>query len=503
MPKNICIFCDGTWNSPADEAYGVPSPTNVYRLFEASQGQAESDGKQITWYQPGVGALGGPWRRALEGATGTGIGANIRRAYMAIARHYEPNDKIFLFGFSRGAFTARSVAGMIERVGLIEKPTKQLAAQAYANYRKTGLSNEDAKLGKVVRVHFVGIWDTVGALGFPMWGWSFNLLPFFGNSFHELSPNQITDFVYHGLAMDEIRTSFMPTLWEEPPPETQTSQCPKVEQVWFRGVHSDVGGGYPDHELADITLSWMADCAKTHGLLIRENALSTLKPDPMGRIHNSYKGPLWGNVAGWPRWFPPLNRSPSDPDSTKFGYLHESIFEREKKLQAQGSPERPLKTLCKDQVFKFDVRADQLWNATNLILESGATYELTSEGWWQDFDDTPVDAEGQDPKTESWIKKRTQFGRRAPKEPWMKLIGVFNYPIKWPWEERKIHLALKYLIMKDPEDLVNKLMSIGKHHTKKHIDPGKTGLLWVFANDWWKYYDNNTGSVLLTVKRID
>lgn len=500
MPKNICIFCDGTWNSSADEAYGIPTPTNVYRLYEASQDQAESDGKQITWYQPGVGALGGPWRRAWEGATGTGIGANIRRAYTAIAWHYEPNDKIFLFGFSRGAFTARSVAGMIQRVGMIEKPTKKLVAQAYAKYQK----KEDTKLGKDVSVHFIGVWDTVGALGFSMWGWSFNLLRFFRNSFHELSPNQVTDFVYHGLAMDEIRTSFMPTLWEEPP-ETQTGQRPKVEQVWFRGVHSDVGGGYPDHELADITLSWMIDraCAAEHGLLIRKNALSTLKPDPMGRIHNSYKGPLWGNVAGWPRWFPPLNHSPSDPDSARIGYLHKSIFERQDQIPLQGGTEHPLRKLSEGQVFKCNVRADQLWNATNLILESSATYEFTSEGWWQDFDDTPVDAEGQSPKTESWIKMLARFGRRAPKKPWMKLVGFVNYPREWPWKELPIHQALNYLIIEDPQELVAELISIGNGIKPKPYTPKQTGLLWVFANDWWKYYDNNTGSVLLTVKRIN
>ncbi|QJW88745.1 DUF2235 domain-containing protein [Spirosoma taeanense] len=251
MPKNIVICCDGTWNSATDEEFGMPTATNVRLLFQACQTAAESDDKQVTWYQSGIGALGGNSRRAFEGATGTGMGANIRRGYLAIARYYEPGDHIFLFGFSRGAFTARSIAGMIRQVGLVD-PDAKVVEKAYRFYESNKYLHNDPKThydypkfkpGRApgqVRIHFIGVWDTVGSLGFSFWGWSFNLR-FFRNGFHELSPNSITDNVYHALAMDEIRTSFMPSLWELPQSGEHRPEC--VEQAWFRGVHSDVGGG--------------------------------------------------------------------------------------------------------------------------------------------------------------------------------------------------------------------------------------------------------------------
>src|SRR5262249_37787561 len=126
-------------------------------------------------------------------------------------------------GFSRGAFTARSIAGMIQKVGLLRRPSRKAVENAYDIYRKTeNESSERARQHRAredifsqVAIHAIGAWDTVGALGFALWGWSFNIRALFNNGFHRVSPNFATRFVFHALAIDEKRTSFMPALWHD------------------------------------------------------------------------------------------------------------------------------------------------------------------------------------------------------------------------------------------------------------------------------------------------
>lgn len=524
MPKNIVIFCDGTWNSPADEEFGVPSITNVRILYRACQDFAESSGKQVIWYQSGVGSLGSAFRRSFEGATGWGIGDAIKRGYTAVAKHYQPGDRIFLFGFSRGAFAARSIAGMIRQVGLIDHPTVGRVNKVYKQYESTVFEykkNESPDPNPLapgnVPIHFIGVWDTVGSLGFSFWGWSFNLR-FFRNGFHDLSPNSITRHVYHALAMDEIRTSFMPSLWEYPKSKKGKDVEPVahwVEQAWFRGVHSDIGGGYGERGLSDITLKWMRDNAVEKGLLLRPNALisdddpidldemeqrknATLFPRPASRIHRSYQGPLWTSVGGWPRWYPPLERKAS---TNAQGYLHPSVFKRQEICTSTGSSELRMVRLQPGEERSVEIRADQLWNFTGFVMEEGATYTLRASGYWRDAEGETVGPEGESNAQESALKRLGRFGRRAPRHPWMRLMGLVNHPRDWPWKERHWLVALYYLLIADPKALVDKLFPI-ENDKPMLIESNKTGMLWAFANDWWKKYDNNTGSVTLTVRRI-
>ncbi|WP_324680927.1 DUF2235 domain-containing protein [Hymenobacter sp. GOD-10R] len=526
MPKNLVICCDGTWNSAVDEEYGAAAPTNVHKLYQACLDQAESDGQQVTWYQPGVGALGSTARRTFEGATGTGVGANIRRGYMAIAWNYEPGDRIFLFGFSRGAFTARSIAGMIQQVGILVQPTAERVERAYKYYENHKVS-EDRNLPdpqyaqdpgwhqglglntRYARIHFIGVWDTVGSLGVSFWGWSFNLRLFFRNGFHDLSPNLITDHFYHALAMDEMRTSFMPTLWEVNTGETLTAQ---VEQAWFRGVHSDVGGGYAERGLADITYEWLTIKAQTHGLQLRTGWDQSLKPDAAGRIHRSLRGPLYTNVAGWPRWYRPRYQADTPTQEEKLrGYLHSSVQERLEKCKLNGSKTLALRTLSPGESATVEVPADQLWTNTGLILEEGATYTFEPSGVWQDLNDTPVGPGGEPRGKESLLKRSFRWALRAPNEPWMQLMGLVNYPRTWPWLEKSLGEAFRYLIWEDPEPLLKDLFPI-KNNLRKVITSkpadeatgvvdNATGVLWVFANDLWKTHVNNTGSLRLKVTR--
>lgn len=511
-PRNIVIFCDGTWNSPEDEEYGQPTQTNVHKLYMACLDQAESRGTQITWYQPGVGTEGGAFQRAWEGATGIGIGTNIRRGYAAIAAHYQgTNDKIFLIGFSRGAFAARSIAGMIQNVGLLKNPTRKAVKEVYKVYRKA--KNEADSIAETrrtredmhsnVRIHCIGVWDTVGALGLSMWGWSFTLRPLFRNKFHRISPNLITDHVFHALGIDEKRTSFVPLVWHDTgdPRAIPTGKTPpyevKVEEAWFRGVHSDIGGGYADAGLSDIALAWMVEKLRGVGLLLRPQA-PRCSPNVCGRVHNSSRGPLWANVATWPRWTPLRTLAEG---ATSRSYLHESVRDRERVAANHGIVEKERLRLKVGQSCDVTIRARYLWEYTGMVLEKYAEYELTATGFWQDLRDTPVGPEGQDPSDESWLKILFRWARRKVDARWMALIALPNKDFGWNWKELGVLDALYYLLIEDPKEFTSQQKVIGKS-CRLSIGDREEAMLWCFANDMWKYYENNTGSVVLRIERI-
>ncbi len=262
MSKRIAFCCDGTWDSAA-------SKTNVYKLYKSLL----TSGEQIPFYDDGVGANMLPIEKLAGGAFGTGVFQKIKDAYKKIAHVYEADDELFLFGFSRGAYTARSLAGMITACGLPTKNfTDDLVDVAFKAYRDKdnrakilqGLANCSMYKGKI---KMVGVWDTVGSLGIPsVFGAVEPVL--YGFLDTSLSPN--IENAYHALAIDEMRMEFPPTLWSSQPAPGQT-----LEQVWFCGVHSDVGGGEPDDgdgstALSDITLSWMMDKAAGLGLVFDE-----------------------------------------------------------------------------------------------------------------------------------------------------------------------------------------------------------------------------------------
>lgn len=491
--RNIVVFCDGTWNSPEEERFGLPTATNVYKLYRASLDEAESDGRQIVWYQPGVGVLGGALNRLVEGATGTGVSRGIQRGYAAIAALYRgPEDRIFLVGFSRGAFTARSIAGMVDCVGLVKSPTARQLKKAYAHYRaQKTLPAAEAHLG--VRVHAIGVWETVAALGLAIWGRSYNLRLIFRNEFHRLSPTRAVNHVFHALALDEKRTSFMPERWPK-----GDSQGPEVEECWFRGVHSDVGGGYGDCGLSDIALDWMATRLEGAGLLLRKPA-PVVQPDPGGRIHNSYRGPLWTSVASWPRWAPlqTLKEGASAREC-----LHESVAQREILKRRQGSDERARLRLAPGQSTKVSVAADHLWVYSGIVLEPGGRYRVTAGGRWQDAGDAPVGPLGQEPSTESWIKRLARGRRRHPSARWMALVALANEPIDIPATVGSLLAALKHWLIADPPWFITRLRALTTG-VGMVIEPRTESMLWLFANDYFRTYGNNSGSVTVTVERID
>lgn len=260
MSKRIVFCADGTWQAPVNN-------TNVYRLYKALTVAAD----QVTFYDDGVGAGITGLDHLLGGAFGQGILQKIQDAYTRIAHVYEPGDEIFLFGFSRGAHTARSLAGMIANCGLPTGAfTDNCVTQAFAAYRDpvnrasilTGLTA--CGLGPAT-IQLVGVWDTVGSLGIPaiFGGVQENIYGFLDTGLHPDVKNAC-----QCLALDEKREQFPATLWTSAPAPGQT-----IDQIWFSGCHGDVGGGTVQGggvdagtRLCDITLGWMAAKALSFGL---------------------------------------------------------------------------------------------------------------------------------------------------------------------------------------------------------------------------------------------
>jgi len=313
MPKKLAIFCDGTWNQASKER------TNVVKLFEATCSacvaappQTAGD-PQIAYYVKGVGTRREEYWRG--GAFGYGISDNIKDAYSFIVANFEAGDQLFLFGFSRGAFTARSLAGLIRNMGVLRRDQLHRVDFAYEKYRDKACEwapdgAEAVKFRKQYSqpgesIEFIGVWDTVGALGAPyglIASWLVDKI--FNCSFHDAKLSSWVQNAYHALAADERRWPFRPTLMElndkhrarnaaalSDPNNKDKIAC--YEEKWFPGVHSDVGGGYAETPaypeatgLSDIALQWMAERAQHHGLNLN---LQLLNQDPDATVQPEFK----------------------------------------------------------------------------------------------------------------------------------------------------------------------------------------------------------------------
>lgn len=272
----------------------LPCPTNVVKLYNL----CVSDDQQLTYYHPGVGAEGGVLERVLERVLGGGVGLglglgrNLGGAYRWLCDHYRKGDRIFLFGFSRGAYTVRSLGGFIARGGLLDlagsdegQAWKLVERACEHGYRKRQAAEEWAAGGSFlpgdlpdgrVGIQLIGIGNTVGALGVPDDLVLLDqLLDDPGNyRFHDTDLSLLVRHGRHALAMDEQRASFAPTLWTDGRRLADGS----LQQLWFVGTHSDVGGGYAECGLSDGPLQWMIDEAAALGLRVKPALLRQLEP---------------------------------------------------------------------------------------------------------------------------------------------------------------------------------------------------------------------------------
>ncbi len=281
--KRLAVFIDGTWRN-------VEANTNVWRLrsLVAERGGGK---EQRVYYHAGVGTA--PGERFWGGAFGYGVSGQIISAYRWLIEHYDTDDEIFIFGFSRGAYLARSLAGLIATCGLLRPGAPLSVEQVFDRY---SLNDEARPIWKLeyererggeltraeqrlldyscrVQIKMLGVWDTVGSLGIP-----------FGNltkvsrrklTFHNTHLSQIYSDAYQALAVDEHRPDFAPTLWTRfipTRPDPEPALVPSlgdVEQRWFVGCHSNVGGGYRDDDLSQRPLAWLKDKAEALGLAFR------------------------------------------------------------------------------------------------------------------------------------------------------------------------------------------------------------------------------------------
>lgn len=340
MAPKIVFCADGTWNSPDKDENDDHTPdwTNVYKFFLALDGQPSpgsicdadeqekslvSSGKlrQVAKYIHGVGDSRNPITKLMGGAFGAGVISRIVRGYTFISRNYEPGAQIYIVGFSRGAYTARALTGLIASQGLLAPALtadKEIAyrrgAEAWYRYRQNGLAKrkpwlaelsslvldlpgfitsnslKETDLVPIANIAAVGVWDTVGAMGLPDYTAANHRVDAF-----KFADTKLSDKVgkgFHAIALDERRGDFAPTLWDE---------AANVVQLLFPGSHADVGGGYPavngESGLSDASLLWMQEKMQGEGVLFAGEPSYTPAPSASGPAHKPWDHLPWNMVA--------------------------------------------------------------------------------------------------------------------------------------------------------------------------------------------------------------
>jgi uncharacterized protein (DUF2235 family) len=284
---NIVICADGTWNRPEEDS--SDHPTNVLKLARAISPVSDNK-QQHVFYDWGVGSY---YSAVLGGIGGRGIEKNILDGYRYIVQNYHEGDQLYLFGFSRGAYTVRALSGLINNCGILKRDDAKLIPEAWKLYKSTAKKKhprgETAVQFRATHSHpsrhvqFVGVWDTVGALGIPR-----SIIGLFTDKdeFYDTELGSNVSVARHALAIDEKRTDFKPTLWD-------VKAGLDLKQVWFAGVHSDIGGSYgPDKnnkEASDTPLAWMLDEAEAAGLSVEPHIRAELNESPSAKINKSRK----------------------------------------------------------------------------------------------------------------------------------------------------------------------------------------------------------------------
>ena len=326
MSKNVIVFSDGTSNTKKTN-------TNVYQFYKALKDHPEN----TCFYDRGVGSFGGD---ILGKAFGAGLTTNIKQCYDFIVSRHESGDRLFLFGFSRGAYTVRSLASFVSLVGLVEKNTRKLGAHGPRHHKKQVLTVQQKyarmaydvyRTGKTpgfmaalrelkqcqqmreCHVFGLGVWDTVGAIGLP--NRNRDQSAFGDHYYHQMTLPKNIAHAYHALSVDDERREFAPVLFSRVPINSGT-----IEEVWFPGMHSDVGGGYKlknkdphAKELSNISLKWMAD---KFSVVLKFNRSEFGRGKPTGYMHDSLQGAAENLYVKRKRRVP------------KNSHLHQSVVKR-------------------------------------------------------------------------------------------------------------------------------------------------------------------------------
>lgn len=319
--KRIAVFCDGTWNRISS-----PNPTNVLTGAQCVLPRGADGIEQLTYYDEGVGTthlFSEAIETRLAGAFGWGLFDKIAAAYRFLVFNYEPGDEIFIFGFSRGAFTARSLAGMIRKCGIVPKTSARDIARIFEFYKdasthpnsdaaqafrmkycpeivltegdrdwriRHGVSSDAASSAKVLMVKYVGVFDTVGALGVPE---HLILSKLTGRArkyqFHDTALSSTVFAARHAVAIDEDRRSFEPSLWSNLDVLNEAAGDIRYEQLWFPGDHGSVGGGGDVRGLSNGAFKWVMEGAEQQGLELNSAVVDEIvaSADHLAPLHNS------------------------------------------------------------------------------------------------------------------------------------------------------------------------------------------------------------------------
>ena len=318
MSKNIVVFSDGT-----GQKGGVNFNTNVYKLFNMVEDRTNN---QVAFYDPGCGT---DFRKVTGNLAGRGFSKNLLDCYHFIFQNYQAGDNIYLFGFSRGAATVRSLSGFIHMFGVLPKCREDLVREAFRIYKIKDAEVRAEKAKDFIeknhtmwcKIKFLGVWDTVAALGLPIKWLSYLLDRFMPSTFHKYDLSESVEYARHALAIDEDRKTFNPLVWD-----TITNDAAgRMKQVWFSGVHTDIGGGYKEEELSNISLCWMIREATAKGLLLYKGGDNYKKfqacvSDVNGIMHNER--------VGFPgKFFRKLERSWNEETHGSV-CIHESVKKR-------------------------------------------------------------------------------------------------------------------------------------------------------------------------------
>lgn len=515
MPKNIVLCLDGTWNDPTDR-------TNVYKLYQslvagpsaqvARAGTLEAHERRQgpgvdAYYLQGVGAHGTA-NLPGGGALGLGLHQRVIDAYVLASRSWQPGDRLWIFGFSRGAWTARAVGALITGAGLLS-PAAAAAEEGWLKAgelwvaHKSGHTRDRADqfwANTPTPVRLVGVWDTVGALGVPFFN-GISAVDRLEQSLFDFVDLDLSPRVEHGrhaLAIDEQRFDFTPTLW---------NPRDGVRQVWFAGVHADVGGGYAETGLSDIGLHWMLAEAAALGLALDPAVLVPAPaPDPTANRHDETQKAIWKLRPRKARTIAAdaiLDPSVEARLAARADYRPEALhpiarlapyFQHAAPSEVLVPPGQPTDFTALDGPRRLQVSAQKWWNASGVAVRQGQRIRIAASGRWDDASH-PADASGYDGDN-FWLKISTGI-RRVPASRWFRLIALVsprrdlealnpeadNAAIG-AWQATQRHVG--------DIDAASQRIDVG---AGADISVDRDGFLYFFANDVAAMYFNNRGSL--------
>lgn len=484
--RRLVVCCDGTWDTPSDR-------TNVSLLADA----LTTDASQVVQYFPGVGADGDPVSRVLEGALGIGLNRRVREAYSWLAETWRPGDEIVLLGFSRGAFTVRSLAGMLAATGLVafargasrrarNRVVRRLFLDGYQRgVRLDGLTYAPGfGPDDTAPIAFLGVFDTVGALGVPRtFGLLSTLVSRRVQGFHDLTLAPDVRHARQALALDERRGPFVPAVWADPEPGTHVS----FSQQWFVGTHGDVGGSHDrPRALSDITLRWMADEATAAVGLAWDRPVTTTG-DPLGPFDPRPRG-LWSVLSPQPRSVPRVVEGAPD--------VHPSAVARR-----AATTYRPGRLVPTGSAVSAVVPADDPWAETGLYLEAGR-WTLAASGTWADHGaSTPPDGFRRWP-----LRAWPDYAAGAVLDAYRRLVRRLTTRLAEapgaPRDGDARRMAMVTAVANarlDPDGALTRGTSAAVEQGV--VELPRPGYLYAFANDSWLGYRGNRGTATLVVGR--